>query len=492
MRVLLIYSNRSRIIEPVPPVGLSYVATAVREAGHEVRFLDLMVSGDPDRDLVAALEGFDPGVVGVSVRNIDTVIPQNLNWQLGETGALLGRIRERGRRVIVLGGSAISVIRTAALERLDADFAIIGEGEASFPKLLDALERGRDFTAIEGLCYRAGGKVLLNEPVRNAEFGSSGMEGWVRWADYEKAGGTFAIHTKRGCPQRCLYCNYPAMEGREFRCREPSDVVDEIERVRAAAAPRTFEFTDTTFNLPGWHAAQICEEILRRNLKLNLSAVGVNPAGLTAELLDLMRRAGFRSIVISADAGNDTMLQNLQKGFCLRDVEEAARLVKKSGIPSTWFFLLCGPGETQETVDGTLAFIEAHLNSRKVLPIVMTGIRVLPGTPLALSLARSGELAADRDLSGPTFYFSPHVRERWVLDRIHQSIARCPAIVHGGEESGSPGERLFYSALQKLGVAPPHMRFLPCFLRLPLVPTLRAKWTRVPGSPAGITLSAPA
>lgn len=490
MRVLLIYSNRSRIIEPVPPIGLSYVATAARAAGHDVRFLDFMVSHDPDSDLQAALDGFDPEVVGISVRNIDTVIPQNLSWQLGEAGALIGRIRQSGERVIVLGGSAISVIQAAALERLDADFAIIGEGEAAFPKLLDALENGEDASAIEGLCYRVGKKVFLNEPLRNRHFGPSGLEGWVRWSDYEKVGGTFAIHTKRGCPRHCIYCNYPAMEGREFRCREAVDVVDEIERVHAEVGPRTFEFTDTTFNLPSRHAAEICEEILRRNLKVNLSAVGVNPAGLTAEFLALMKRAGFRSMVISADAGNDAMLKNLQKGFCLRDVERAAVLVKQSGISSTWFFLLGGPGETEKTVDETLAFIETRLNSRKILPIVMTGIRILPGTPLALSLVRSGELASDRDLTRPTFYFSPRLEERWVLDRIHQSLARCPAIVHGGEESGSPAERLFYAALRKLGVAPPHMRFLPYFLKLPLLASLRERFTRVPTSPPGIMLPA--
>jgi len=70
MHVLLIYSNRSRIIEPVPLIGLSYVATA---ALHDVRFLDFTASHDPDRDLQAVLDGFDTEVVGISVRNVDTV-----------------------------------------------------------------------------------------------------------------------------------------------------------------------------------------------------------------------------------------------------------------------------------------------------------------------------------------------------------------------------------------------------------------------------------
>lgn len=489
MRVLLIYSNRSRIIEPVPPIGLSYVATATRDAGHDVRFLDLMVSKDPDRELEAALADFDPGVVGISVRNVDTVIPQRLSWHLGDLGHWIAMIRRSGERVIVLGGPAISVIQSHALERMDADYAIVGEGELAFPKLLQALDEKSDYRHIEGLSFREDGAVRLNPPLRQTSFGPSGMQAWIRWKEYDRAGGLFAIHTKRGCPLSCLYCNYPGMEGRSLRCRDACDVVDEIERVQKELAPRAFEFTDTTFNLPAGHAVAICEEIIRRNLKVKLSATGINPLGLTEELLGLMKRAGFISMVVSADAGNDTMLRNLQKGFTVADVKRAAALIEKSGIRSTWFFLLGGPGETQETVDQTLAFIEDNLNFSRCLTVVMTGIRILPASPLAEFLIKSGELPSGRDLTDPVFYFSPGLSESWVLDRVHRSISRCPGIVQGGEENGSAAERLFYRALHALGAAPPYMRFLPHFLRLPILRTLRARAPRVPESPPEVYLA---
>ena len=344
MRVLLIYSNRSRIIEPVPPIGLSYVATATRSAGHEVRFLDLMVSRNPGRDLDEALSEFCPEVVGISVRNIDSVIAQDPSWQLGEAADLIARIRRTGNRIVVLGGPAISVLKSRALEILDADFAVIGEGESAFPGLLRAIGSGSGFSSIPGLSYRAGGRIQTNPAELQKEFGPSGMENWTRWKEYDRSGGPFAIHTKRGCALHCLYCNYPSMEGRTYRCRDAADVVDEIERVQKAVNPRTFEFTDTTFNLPTAHASAICEEIIRRNLKVKLSAVGMNPLGVTEEMLRLMKRAGFISMIVSADAGNEAMLRNLHKGFHLEDVTRAAGLIRASGIHSTWFFLLGGPG----------------------------------------------------------------------------------------------------------------------------------------------------
>src|ERR1051325_1448788 len=93
MRVMLVYSNRARILEPAPPIGLSYVATATRKAGHDVRFIDLMFSSDPHSELEQALREFQPEVVGISVRNIDNVVCQRTSWHLGEVVDLISTVR---------------------------------------------------------------------------------------------------------------------------------------------------------------------------------------------------------------------------------------------------------------------------------------------------------------------------------------------------------------------------------------------------------------
>ena len=479
MRVMLVYSNRTRILEPTPPIGLSYIATATRRAGHEVRFVDMMMSRNPDRDLRRALAEFKPDVAGISVRNIDNVVPQRLSCHLGEIGAMIATIRELSKAQIVLGGPAISILKSSSLERFDADFAISGEGETSFPELLTALGNGRHFSGIAGLTYRENGGLRYNEAMRHAHFGSSGMEDWVNWKPYERGGGTWAIHTKRGCPLQCLYCNYPGMEGHELRRRSARDTVDEIEHIQKTVGPRTFEFTDSTFNIPPGHAVEICEEIIRRKLKVRLSAVGMNPLGMTEELIGLMERAGFISMVITPDSASETMLANLRKGFTMEHILKAAVLARKSSIRSTWFFLLGGPGETEQTVEETVSFVEEHLNWSRCLTIFMTGIRILPGTDLAKHAVAEGLLSPDCDLVEAAFYFSPQLSEQWVLDRINRAISKCPTIVHGAEESGSGAERFFNGALHWLGVAPPYWRFLPTFLSIPPLPALRARSTGV-------------
>ncbi len=479
MRVMLVYSNRTQILEPAPPIGLSYVATAARRAGHKVRFVDLMFSKDPRAELEETLRDFQPQVVGFSLRNIDNVVAQRVSWHLGEVAELIAIVRKFSEARIVLGGPAASILRDSALRRFDADFVVVGEGEDVFPQLLTAIEESGDFSKLAGVCYRRNGDVISVPPRKQEKFTQSGMEHWIDWRPYERGGGAWAIHTKRGCPLSCLYCNYPVMEGHRLRQRDASDVVDEIEHVKEAINPRTFEFTDSTFNVPESHAIGICEEVIRRKLRVNLSAVGLNPLNVSPKLFALMKRAGFCSLVITPDSASETMLRHLRKGFSVEHVRRTADLARASGIRCTWFFLLGGPGETRESVEETVSFAETHLKSKLFLTIFMTGIRILPGTDLAARARTDGYIAAEHDLSEPTFYFAPGLDEQWVLDRISQAIARQPNIVHGAEENGSRMQRVFHEVLYWLGAAPPYYRFLPTLLRMPPLPMLRARYTGV-------------
>jgi len=239
---------------------------------------------------------------------------------------------------------------------------------------------------------------------------------------------------------------------------------------------------DSTFNVPEAHALAICEEIVRRGLTVTLSATGVTPLGTSRELFALMRRAGFRSMLITPEAGSDVMLENLHKGFRMEDVRRTAALVRESGIASAWFFLMGGPGETPATVEETVAFAERELSFRRCSTVFMTGIRVLPGTPLALAGRAAGWLPREEDLTEPVFYFSPDVSEKLILERINAAIRVNPCIVHAAEEGGSLWERIFDSSLYALGFAPPYIRFLSVLLRFPPMAAVRARFPPVTAS----------
>lgn len=475
VRVLLVYGNASRDLLPAPPIGLAYVATATRQAGHEVKFLDLVGSARPVEELKAAVADTAPDVVGLSVRNIDNVVRQRVAWHLDESRALTAAARAASPARIVVGGPAVSILGPSILRFVDADFAVVGEGEETFPRLLAALGSGAPATAIPGVHGRDGAAGPAPGPARLPRFGASGLEQWVDWRTYERIGATWPVQTKRGCGLACSYCAYPEVEGRLARRRAPAEVVEEIVRVHRRVRPRTFEVVDSTFNLPTGHAEALCEALAARRLPIHLTAMGVNPLGASGRLFTLMRHAGFNSMMITPESASEAILRRLRKGFGVGEVERAATLARESGMTSMWFFMLGGPGETRQTVEETISFVERRLDWPGCVAIFMTGIRVLPGTALANEAASDGTIAADRDLAEPTFYLSRAVDEDWILSRINQAIGRCPGIVHAAEEGRSRYERVVQQALQALGVAPPFWRFLPRLLRVPPVPALRRR-----------------
>ena len=488
MRVLLIYSNQSRELVPAPPVGVSYVASASEAAGHSTRLLDLAFSRDVAADITAAIRDFRPEVIGLSIRNIDNLVQQRFDSPQAALRAQIAVIRREARHAdgspvpLVLGGPAVSVLGERALEIFDADFAVIGEGEHSFPPLLAALEAGdaAALTEVDGLCWRRGGEVVLNPVRRLGSFAASGMERWVDWGGYQRRGGTWPIQTKRGCPMRCSYCAYPLIEGRRGRLREPAEVVDEIERVlretggTGRGRVRTFEFVDSTFNVPAAHAIAICEEIIRRRVGASFTAMGINPRDVPPELFPTMKRAGFNSVMITPETASAAMLENYVKGFTMAEVEQTLQYVREAKLKSMWFFMLGGPGETMDSCAETIAFARDRLRGRYFFSVFFTGIRVLPGTLLARQAVERGHLDPATDLSGGVFYLSPAIDEQAVIDRINAAIVRNPGIVHAAE-GGAGVQQHLYRVLHALGVAPPYWRFLPEFLGFPPLHFLRSR-----------------
>ena len=485
MRVLLVYSNQCKDLTLAPPVGLSYIASATKLAGHQVKFLDLLVAKKPHKLLQKTIGEFKPNVVGISVRNIDNILCQRTQNHLTMLSEFLALIRQStslvsGEKIqVVLGGPAISILEELSLQHLDADFAICGEGEKSFPTLLTALENQTDYSEIPGLCYRRDGIILKNPKEIIGNFGSSGMENWIDWRLYHNKGNAcWAIQSKRGCPFKCEYCSYPSIEGRRFRIRSVSEVVNEIEEVIKKVGPRTFEFVDSTFNVPQSHAIELCEEIIRRKVKANFTAPGVNPADTSAELFALMKRAGFNSMMVTPEAANNAMLSSYNKGFDMEKVYQTAKFIRESGIHSTWFFLLGGPGETQDSVNETVAFVESELTDKQALSIFMVGIRVFPGTGVARTAYDEGYLKSDANLAESVFYISPNVTEQWMIHRINQAVQKQPNVVLAADEGQSVIEAAMHKGLRLLGVAPPYWRFLPNMLGVPLLHSLRKHYLK--------------
>ena len=481
MNVLLINPNREKMPWPAVPVGLCTVASATERRGHDVALLDLTFSRDPYRETLRAVRRRSPDVVGLTIRNIDNCNFESPYFYLEEVrDAVVRAVREaRPQAPVVIGGSAVNVAPGETLGYLEADYALVGEGEAAMPELAAALEAGRSVSGVKGLLTPGGGsrsllpildtgRLVRGEPPSGRavveDFSASARSEAFRWTDvarYAAAGGPYPVQTKRGCALKCSYCVYNNIEGHAYRLRAPEEVVDEIEEAVRDHGVRHVDFVDSTFNLPLSHARGLCEELARRALPVELSTMGLNPAGVTPELVQAMRRAGFKSVMCTPESASEVTLETLHKGFQKHAVVRAARALREAGLPTFWFFMLGAPRETVETARETLEFCETHIAPSDMV-LFSTGIRVYPGTPLEKTCKELGWFAEDDPLFLPSWFVSPELDLNELYAMLVGAAASHPNWMTNAETVMSPAmSRLMRGAFRVLGWKGPFWRHLP-------------------------------
>jgi lipid biosynthesis B12-binding/radical SAM protein len=396
-RVFLLSSNTATEPHAVYPLGMAVVAAGLSKRGHEVRQFDFLAAGGSLPRLRDAVEAFDPEVVGISLRNIDSTdsLSPGGGWHLEFVQELMGALRESTRAPVVVGGPAFSIMPEEILEFLGADYGVVGEGELAFPDLVETLAGG-------GSAPRM---VSGSTPLRPDEMPTPLWD--KELVDfYRETSGHVNYQTKRGCPHHCGYCTYPGLEGSRLRLRAPESVADDLERLAREHGVEEVFFTDSVFNDAEGHYLRIAEELIRRNLNLRWCAL-IRPQRMGRGEVALLKRAGLRAVEFGTDAGSDIPLAELGKGFTFADVLEVNRAFVQEEIPCAHFIMFGGPGETETTVAEGLANI-AKLE--KCVVFAFSGIRILPNAPLYARAVREGAVSRDAPLLRPVHYFSPNIR----------------------------------------------------------------------------------
>ena len=420
IKVLFISANTERINITPLPLGLSSVFLATQDAGHKVKLVDLMAENDYRSSISEAVSSFDPEIIGISVRNIDDQNMEKPRFLLDQVKKVVACCRNISRVPIVLGGAGFSIFPAAALSYLEADMGIQGEGELSFPLLLNRLERGEDLSGTPGLYLPASGlqgkRVLERNldkfPLPNASsfslVASEKEELWI------------PLQTRRGCPMNCSYCSTATIEGRTIRKRRPDLIIEEIKSY-AAAGFRLFYFVDNTFNLPESYAKEICRKIIESELAISWRCI-IYPNRVDKELVGLMAKAGCREVSLGFESGCERILQKMNKRYSPDQVRQTATIFKDYGIKQMGFLLLGGPGETRGSVEESLEFADSlNLDSMKIT----IGIRIYPYTVLAATAVEEGLIRPEDNLLFPRFYVVSGLKD-WLYETVRRWMTGRP------------------------------------------------------------------
>ncbi|MCI0656515.1 MAG: radical SAM protein [Acidobacteria bacterium] len=373
MRILLAYrcqyGGRNDFYTRQMPVGLGSINAVLRTEGHDARLANF--SRSTWENVGRTLRRFRPRILGISLFTFNR-------------GAVL-KLARVARKIdpkifIVAGGPHATHLAESVLARhLSVDAVAIGEGEETMRDLARALDAGGDLRQIPGLAFREGGRIVRTPPRPAlsdldrlphpaAHYESFGVD---RFAQFE-----FLI-TSRGCPARCTFCSTPEFWGTRLRYRSVDHVLDELRFLQARFGHVTVSFRDDTFTVDKKRTIELCRRILASGLHLLWDCQSrVN--AIDEERLLWMRRAGCQHIQFGVESGSRSILDKLNKGIQLEQVDQACALARKVGMDLSLYLITGVQGETEEDTQATLRLI------RRVRPHdgIVSPLVVYPGTAL--------------------------------------------------------------------------------------------------------------
>lgn len=425
MKVLIISTNREKSPFAVVPIGALKIIAGLRKCGYEVDFLDLCFSRNIHQGIKKKISRFKPDIIGLSIRNLDNCSYIRPYAYFHTDRQIVRWIRMFSDTPVIIGGSAVSVGGQELAGYLGADFALMGEGETSLPDFLAAFQDNSGFENIPGLMWRHKGQWHVNPPRFSADLDDMPFQAdeCIDLGRYFSRGGFSALQTSRGCPFECIYCSYGFLEGKRPRLFPPDACVDQIEKVVRDTGRRDFFFVDGVFNFPADHATAICEEIIRRGLKIRWLAY-CNPSGLNNALAGLFKTSGCAGIELGLDAATEKMLFNLKKGFTLSEIESTYQALHKAALPFAVFLLFGGPGETYDDWEATQKNLRGFGKANAVFASL--GIRIYANTALYDIACREGVIPSEGSLLSPCFYLSPHLQHENAIRRLDMMARRDP------------------------------------------------------------------
>lgn len=389
MKVLLINPHYPGWIvnkEFILPLNLLYLAGALKAAGHSPEILDLNVykpwlKGD---DSVSSLycqslienkiADSKPGLIGIGCM-FSGSFPVVLEYTQ--------KIRKRFPGIpIVIGGIHPTLYSTQILQNCGSiDYVVLGEGEESLAQLVKALENGESFNPagiekIEGITYRQSGNVMTTKRTHfikdldGIPFPAYELvdikdyyhdtSGWFNPRNMP-INATIPILSSRSCPNLCNFCVAVNIMGRGWRYRSVHNIVDEIEYFYNTHNHRHFSFIDDNFTFKKSRVLEICNEINKRNLKLQFETPNVATATIDDEVMEAMVGAGLTRIGLAIESGSDFIRNKVMGKHLSRDsIINAVRITKKykDKIYVKAFFIIGMPEETMETLMETYEMIK--------------------------------------------------------------------------------------------------------------------------------------
>lgn len=408
--------------EIYPPLGIAILAAHLLEAGgYEVRLLD---------DSIEELETLREGMEWADVVGISALTPNARRAR--ELGQMA---RQEFKRPVIMGGPHPTTNPEFFLESGAADFCVQGEGDETFPELLQNLDTPEAWDDIQGITFMRDGEQVatprrpLVQDVDALPYPAYHLYDIPKYMRLMVNPGVTLI-TSRGCPYACTFCD-AEMTPRQYRAMSPERVVNLIEMLIERYNPPQMMFFDDLFTIQRKRVIAICKEIVKRGLHFEFACESRLDT-MDFELLRWMRKAGCVKIYYGLESGSPELLITMKKGLTVEKMEAAAKLNREVGMWFKYFLIYGFPEERASDHRKTEEVI------RKTRPdsICLSLLQPIPGTavyeqlkPLLIKDVSEIEFHywhATESYKHPVFTHQELQDDREALLKIHAEVIHKP------------------------------------------------------------------
>jgi radical SAM superfamily enzyme YgiQ (UPF0313 family) len=343
-----------QIMKPYPPLGILYICAHLSKKGVSAEVFDSTFSSR--QELWDLLRKGPPSVLGVYA---------NLMTRPNVV-EILRVARESGWRTIVGGpepGAYVNEYLAAG-----ADVVVIGEGEITLDELVPELQSHglENLHQIDGIAFQGpDGSVVRTKPreqIKDIDAQpwpareSIDMARYVEVWRQHHGMGSVSLITARGCPYHCRWCSHEVF-GKTHRRRKPVSVVDELEWLINRYQPQMAWMADDVFTIHHGWLFQYAAELKRRGLKLPFECIS-RADRLNRQVVETLAEMGCFRVWIGSESGSQRILDAMERGVTVEEVQTAVALCRSSGIQTGMFLMWGYEGEDLSDIEATVEHVK--------------------------------------------------------------------------------------------------------------------------------------
>ena len=356
------------------PIGIGYIATAMKNAGFHFDLLDIDAHRYSDEEVDARIQA----------KKYDVVAMGCIVTGYSKVKDLCARVRKFHKDAyIIVGNSVATSIYELLLSRTEADVAVMGEGDITIVKLLEAIqEKRREETSLAhvlGIAYKENGIIYRNPPqpaiedisvLPHVDFSLFDIEVYIQNAKeqlYEdevpiarEALRALPVNTARGCVGNCTFC-YHNFKGYKYRYRSMTSVLDEISSMIEKYNLNYIQFGDELTLFSRKRAEEFADTILESGLNFYWTVTcraDCFTKESDVEIMKRMKQAGCVGAGFSLESSNPEILKMMNKHITVEDFARTTRLFYQAGITPRTSLVIGYPMETVETIRDTFQVCE--------------------------------------------------------------------------------------------------------------------------------------